>query len=113
MFIPGETLIHVFVIPFNYLELQQVVVSYKQDDRIVFEKVVTKNTPGATMEKQDEYTKVTVEFTQAESLSFANDKPYYIQLNVYNRSHSRMTSKEIKASNGIQFVRAPLPKAGE
>lgn len=114
MFIPGETIIHTFILPFHLTEIRQIIVTYRQDDRIVYERVVNKSNPeGATLVKQDNYTKLSYEISQADSLLFTDEVPFYMQVNVYTTSHSRAVSGVIKSTSGIQFLHKVMPKAGE
>ena len=105
MFNPGETIVHEFVIPFSALELAKVIVSYKQEDDIVFEKTVTS---GFEPIENTENSKFSVEFSQQESLLFRDLLNYTIQLNVLTSSGSRAASKEIKGCSGTQYHRGVI-----
>lgn len=99
MFNPGETVCHQFTIPFVADELAKVIVSYKQDGYIVFEKSITSGFESKTRTE----TIVNVEFTQEESLLFNEYRRYTIQLNVLTKLGTRASSKEIKSENGAQY----------
>lgn len=45
MFHPGETLIHEFIIPFIYDTIEKVLVTYKQNDRLILIKEITSFAP--------------------------------------------------------------------
>ena len=101
MFNPGETVCHRFTIPFISDELAKVIVSYKQDGDIVFEKPITSGFEDIDGTK----TRITVCMSQEESLEFREMKDYRIQLNVLTKLGSRATSKEIKGHNGVQHLK--------
>ena len=104
MFFPGETITHVFVIPFNVNEIDHVVLSYKQNGAIMFEKVVTSG-----FEKDSENsTRISYPFSQNESLLFEDNSPFTIQCNVYTLAGSRHASYEMNSNNGIQYLRDVL-----
>ena len=115
MFIPGETIKHTFILPFYLDEISQIIVTYKQEDRIVYERIINKNNPqGAELSVQDvKYTKLSYDISQADSLLFTDDVPYYMQVNVYTTSHSRAVSRIISSNSGVQFLHKVMPKAGE
>ena len=100
MFSPGETVSHQFIIPFVAAEVAKVVVSYKQDDDIVFEKTITS---GFEKYSQGEKTIFSYFLTQQESLMFDETKDLYIQLNVFTTYSTRATSKPIKYATGSQY----------
>ena len=100
MFNPGETIIHQFIVPFVADEIDKVIVSYKQEGSIVFEKTITSG-----FEEADDplKSKFSIQFTQEESLIFKEMKFYFVQLNVLTVYGTRATSKEIKGTNGAQY----------
>lgn len=100
MFIPGETVTHEFTIPFADAELSKVVVTYKQDERIVLTKTIS------SFEKVTETkTKITLPFSQQDSLMFKDDTVYTIQLNVYTTRGSRAACTEFKSNTGKQHYK--------
>lgn len=107
MFFPGETITHIFVIPFNAKEIDHIVLSYKQNGAIIFEKVVTSG-----FEKDSENsTRISCSFSQNESLLFEDDSSFTIQCNVHTLAGSRHTSYEMNSQNGIQYLRDVLTPA--
>lgn len=100
MFSPGETIAHQFIIPFVVGEITKVIVSYKQGDNIVLEKPITSG-----FEAVSGKTKVTITFSQQESLLFKECSDVRIQLNVITTGGSRCTSKEIRETNGVQHLK--------
>ena len=109
MFNPGETIGNTFVIPFRKEDLQQVIVSYKQDGNVVLERTITSGfithvNPDGTSDPLK--TDIRIVLTQEESLQFSEKHNYTIQLNVLTEGHggsgSRHASCEIKGSNGVQ-----------
>ena len=107
MFAPGETVAHVFIIPFIADEIEKVVLTYKQNDRIVFEKQITE---GFEEVEAKTKTRFTFAFSQTESLLFEDSQPFTIQINVINKYGSRATSKEIKGQNGVQHIREVISR---
>ena len=102
MFHPGETISHVFTIPFVAVEVSKVIVTYKQNDHIILTKSIT----SEMIDPVDPVTcKFTVAFNQEESLLFEEYKDFRIQLNVTTTTGSRATSKEIKSVNGPQHYK--------
>lgn len=98
MFNPGETVCQQFTIPFVASELSTVVVTYKQNDDIVFEKSITSD-----FEAADEVsTLITITFSQEESLLFKEMTSYSIQLNVVTLNGSRASSNVIYNNTGEQ-----------
>jgi len=102
MFSPGETVSHQFIIPFVVSEVAKVIVSYKQDGDIVFEKTITS---GFEQGETQAETKFIIAFSQTESLMFHPEKPLKIQINVITTYGARATSKEIKSNNSAQYHR--------
>lgn len=102
MFFPGETITHRFVIPFSKADIDYVVISYKQNEQIMLEKTITSD-----LILKDTETTCVIEYdlSQTESLSFDDDLPFSMQLNVYSLNGTRHTSYELKESNGIQYFR--------
>lgn len=101
MFSPGETLIHVFTIPFDPTDIDYVVVSYKKNGEIVLEKKITED----FREHDEGVTSFIVDISQAESLLFSDCGYYTVQINVFSKDKSRNTSKEIRSKNGIQYLK--------
>lgn len=100
MFIPGETVTHEFTIPFADTELSTVIVTYKQDNKIILTKTIS------SFEKVTEAkTKIVVTFSQQDSLLFDEHSDYTIMLNVYTIRGSRAACKEIKGSTGVQHYK--------
>lgn len=104
MFFPGETITHVFIIPFNRREIDHVVLSYKQNGAIMFEKTVT----SGFEEDSPNTTKISYPLSQNESLLFEDDSPFTIQCNVHTVFGSRHTSHIMDSTNGIQYLRDVL-----
>lgn len=105
MFSPGETICHRFIIPFVANEISKVIITYKQNDHIVFIKTITS---GFEEDQKPERTLITVAFSQEESLLFDPYADYRIQLNVYTYLGSRAASCEIKQFNTVQHYREPI-----
>lgn len=116
MFNPGETVSHQFIIPFVASELSKVIVSYKQDGDIVFEKTITSGfepyyKPDESHEEVAQRTMFTIAFSQEESLLFSPKKDFKAQINVFTTRGSRATSKEIEGKNGAQYHREVINNA--
>lgn len=108
MFNPGETVAHTFVIPFSKTSLSQVVISYKQGDNVILERITSRrdfldHITNGTVDPVK--TDIRIELSQQESLLFKDLHSYTIQLNVYTEGGSRHASCEIKGKNGIQHHR--------
>ena len=101
MFFPGETISHTFIVPFNNNEISKVVITYKQNDRIIFEKTLT----SGFIREEQYITKIEYQFNQGESLLFDDNSDFTIQVNVYTVSGSRHASHEMRSSNGVQYLR--------
>ena len=101
MFIPGETIAHGFVIPFSSDVIDYVVVSYKHNDDIIFEKKISSDFEP----RDDKSTYFLFTFTQKEGLLFPDDSQYTIQCNVYTKGGSRHTSRPIKSKTGTQYLK--------
>ena len=104
MFFPGETITHVFVIPFTSNEIDHVVLSYKQNGAIMFEKKVTSGFEADSSNT----TRISYPLNQSESLLFEDDSPFTIQCNVYTLGGTRHTSYEMSSESGIQYLRDVL-----
>ena len=101
MFFPGETVTHRFVIPFNANEINHVILSYRQDDRIILEKTITsdyESLSGGTCA-------VATTLTQQEGLLFADNAGFTVQVNVYTKEGTRHSSFEVRSKSGIQTHR--------
>lgn len=107
MFIPGETIIHNFVIPFKVINLTKIIVTYEQNDHIVLERTVTSFSmyvdPEGHVDPAKSQFRVTL--SQEESLLFEDNKHFSIQLNVYADGNSRHASAIIRNVNGPQYHR--------
>lgn len=103
MFIPGETITHQFYIPFIAADVLKILVTYKQDDRVILTKTVYSN--QILTVASGEQSTFTVTLTQQESLLFKNDSDFKIQLNVIFNSLARCASVEMDGSNGVQQYR--------
>lgn len=101
MFIPGETVAHEFIIPFISSEVIEVLVTYKQNDRVVLKKTITSNFEEVPENK----TKITIALSQQESLLFDDKNDAEIQLNVMCQNGTRAACKEFKVSTGKQHYR--------
>ena len=109
MFSPGETICCRFTIPFKKEDLHTVMVSFKQDNDIVFDKVFDKT----AITSEDNFipvseglkTQFDVAFTQEESLLFEERKITKAQVNVINDYGSRLTSKEIRLETSVQHYK--------
>jgi len=98
MFVPGETVAQEFLIPFADTELSKVVLTYKQNNKIVLTKPISSGFEKVT----ETQTRITVPLSQKETLLFCDKYDYTMQLNVYTIWGSRVASKEIKGSTGTQ-----------
>ena len=107
MFIPGETVLHSFTIPFASSDISKVIVSYKQNDRIVFEKVINPSDPEDVdiVQVTEGTTNFSYRLTQAESLSFDDDARCFIQVNVLTVGGTRVASRIIDGKLGSQYVK--------
>lgn len=100
MFVPGETIIHQFYIPFPQNEVTSVILSYKQNDDVVMEREIT-----TARWESSESCYVIYEFTQSDSLLFSDDIPFSVELNVMTAYGSRFTSQPIEGKIGEQYYR--------
>ena len=100
MFIPGETVTHEFLIPFVRTELAKVIVTYKQNNRIVLTKTISSFEETAHTESR-----VVVSFSQQETLLFDCNSDYTIQLNVFTANGARGACTEFKGSTGVQHYK--------
>ena len=112
MFYPGETIAHSYVIPFALAEIAKVVVSYKQNEAIILDRVAIPPAEGDETTHDYEFisidkriTKVIFTFSQAQSLNFKDDQPFTTQINVYTVGGTRHTSHECRSSSGVQYLR--------
>lgn len=110
MFIPGETVVHEFIVPISPDQIQKVIVTYEQNNHIVLEKTLA----PANVLVDPEGSRINYTLTQEESLLFASpiDRclgeksiPYKVQLNIYTKGGARAVSTPIAGSTGIQHVR--------
>ena len=102
MFIPGETITHEFIIPFLETEISKVIVTYKQNNRIILTKPISSGFEKYSAGK----TKVILAMSQKESLLFDGENDYTIQLNVLTvKGGSRATCAEFQGSTAIQHYK--------
>lgn len=101
MFNPGETISHIFIIPFVSTEISKVIITYKQNDRIILTKTITSN----FQEDSPGHTRITIAFNQQETLLFEEDSSFTIQLNVITNKGARASSCEITSSSGVQHYK--------
>ncbi len=104
MFFPGETITHKFVIPFAANEIDYVIISYKQNEEIIFEKKIA----SGFEQEGTNITSFSFVFTQSEGLLFDDNNSFTIQCNVYTKGGTRHTSYEMKNSSGVQYLREVL-----
>jgi len=111
MFIPGETIVYRFNLPFPNEGISMVYVTFKQENRNILTKTVFGGEIKATPKENPEDDSVettsyfTVALSQEESLLFKNDKNFKIQLNVAFTSGTRCASIEMDGDNGVQHIR--------
>lgn len=101
MFIPGETISFQYYIPFVRNDVEKLVVSFKQRDRVILQKIVY---PGQ-IEGEGSNSKVVITLSQEESLLFENNNKFKMQLNVYFIGGARCTSMELVDETGQQHIR--------
>lgn len=90
MLYPGETQYHTFTIPFASTEVSSVLVSYKQNGRVLIEK------QAGNTEAIDDFTcRMSVSLSQAETMRFMDNEDITIQLNITGESGARVASKPI------------------
>ena len=107
MFNPGETIAHTFIIPFRRVDISKVIISYKQNEAIIFEREITSSREfmehrGSDGEVDPIKTEIRIILSQEESLLFSESDSFTIQLNVLTEGGSRHASATISGSNGIQ-----------
>lgn len=100
---PGETEKHEFLLPFAASMVSKAVISYKQDNVVTLEVLVTTFTPINSGACKFEYT-----LTQKQSLQLRNMTECRIQVNVYSIYNDRIVSKPIRVIVGEQFHRQPI-----
>ena len=100
MFIPGETITHIFVVPFMATQITKAVITYQQNDKTVLTKTITSNIEPL----EDNKSRIVISMTQQESLLFADNNNILIQVNIYMNG-TRCTSMEFKTSSGKQHYR--------
>ena len=109
MFNPGETIVHVFIIPFVANRISKVIVTYRNKDHNVFcVKEITSSNINSDPE-DNRKSLVTAEFSQQESLLFEEQSCYKIQLNVITNTHDRFASTEITGRTGPQHIQEVIP----
>ena len=107
MFNPGETIAHVFVIPFNHDNISKVIVTYKDlDSNVFYMKSITSDFISQKSEQESDKSIVRVQLSQDESLLFREYSCFKIQLNVITTSipPCRFSSKEMNGHTGPQHV---------
>ena len=102
VFIPGETISHKFVVPFQSGSVTKIIVTYRQDNHVILEKIVY---PGQVESLPAGNGQFTVLLSQEESLLFDDDKLFYVQINAILTNNTRCTSAEIKGTNLKQHIR--------
>lgn len=107
MFFPGETITHIFYIPFAINEVNHVILSYKQNGAIILEKTIT----SGFEEDSAQSTKFTYALSQNDSLLFEDNSPFTIQCNVYTTGNTRHASHEMNSESGIQYLRDVITPA--
>lgn len=106
MFIPGETIAHTFTIPYPKDSIGQIIISYRQKDRIVLEKIITSKKNMVSTEEDN--TIVSAVLTEAESLLFEDNCEFRIQINVFfgeDGTNGRSSSYETRGWTGYQHIR--------
>lgn len=120
MFFPGESICHMFVVPFVPAEISKAIISYKQDEDIVFEKTITQNDTDERGERliqeifdEEQYKSVIycIVSPQLQSLLFKDDSGLKIQVNIFTTNGRRATSQIIKSYTGEQFYREVISNA--
>lgn len=111
MFIPGETVVHEFIVPIAYNQIREVIVTYEQNDHIVLEKKLA----PANILRDSAGARLNYTLTQEESLLFASPRdrncgfttyiPYKVQINILTRGGARAVSIPMEGRTGIQHVR--------
>lgn len=108
MFYPGETVEHTFIVPYYESDIDEAIISYKQNDHIVLEKQATSKQIYDNTDPNNpvivEFSELIIVLSQEESLLFENNAPYEIQINIFSIGN-RQTSEPIKDSTGTQFYR--------
>jgi hypothetical protein len=99
MFIPGETIIHKFYIPFITQDVSKVWLTYKQNGGVILEKEMT------SIEPFEGTSVVSLELSQEESLLFKDDAPFLAQVNVLLTNGARCASHEMRGISGTQQLR--------
>ena len=110
-FHPGETLVLNTVLPFSVYDVKAAVLSFRDDDGVVFEATAT----GFVSEDYtDEETGETIYKTragytmnQSETVLFKEKANYSLQINVYGYNGSRIASREISVRTLEQQL--PMP----
>lgn len=111
MFLPGETVVHEFIVPMPPNQIEKVIVTYEQNDHIILEKtLVPSNILTDPLGSKINYT-----LTQEESLLFESpierrclsekSIPYKVQLNIYMKGGVRAVSVPMEGRTGVQHVR--------
>lgn len=113
MFHPGETVSHVFNIPFLTTDVAKVLITYKQKDHIILVKTITSSnlTPVLDELNVPVGSQLTVTLTQEESLKFMEKSVFSVQLNVITTGGARSASNEIEDKTGPQYYKEVISNA--
>ena len=107
MFHPGETIAHTFTLPYEKGTIDKVIISYRQKDQLILEKIITSDV--SMQETDDNQTIVSSVLSESESLLFHDLTTFAIQINVFfgdgEIASGRVTSDEIGDMTGIQHIR--------
>ena len=100
-FHPGDTVVFDLVIPFAKDDVDEVKVSFRNQNAVVFEVAIT------SFQAKGDKTRLGFTFTQEESLLFNENDIYKMQLNVYSGNGSRSASKEYDVITLAQHIQEP------
>lgn len=102
VFYPGSTPSHTFKIPFKGEDCSLASVSYKQGGKTILTKRCAIFEPVET-----DATKctITIDFSQAETLRFADNKDISIEINLITNDRKRHVSKPFDIRAGEQYER--------
>lgn len=110
-FHPGETLVLNAVLPFSTYDVKAAVLSFRDDDGVVFEATAT---GFVSEDSTDEETGETIYKTragytmnQSETTLFKEKANYKLQINVYGHNGSRIASREIDVKTLEQQLPTP------
>lgn len=100
-FHPEDTVVFDLVIPFAKDDVDEVKVSFRDRNAVVFEVSIT------SFQAKGDKTRLGFTFTQEESLQFNENDFYKMQLNVYSGNGSRSASKEYDVITLSQQIPEP------